>query len=349
MIELRSLFALAGISLGLSALAPAVAQPRDGVVEGPVLSNPNAGLQVPLYTPSEAPNGAVTFESIPVKFGAGRIQLSGGYSVDSADWKAVAIGNDCTLTLVGPQTVLLAAHCVDARQSTGPSVRAANVTFDRVYPMQCKISPKYLEHPVNPTRAPRSSHDYALCLLDRPVPSSINPEVLGRHQLTTGSAVRLMGYGCIDLRITPAGTYAWKDGRVGGRKVLRMGDETIDATGISLYPSRSEKYVRTLATGAREPVLCPGDSGGPVLVATATAVGQPVTGRRIVAVNSAMGAKPGANASNPAFYSYLSPLETDEFKTFLESFAGPRDGRGPQVRQKVCGHNVPTGLQGCRR
>lgn len=328
--------------------APSIAE----TVKGPQVDNPAAGLAVPLFTPGKAPANTSTprhFKSMPLKFGSAKIQLSGSnVKIDPAEWKAVAIGEPdggepCTLSLIGPATVLLAAHCVDAGSPAGTkpaAVASADVTFGtQVYAMYCTISDRYMTRAPNSAGAPRTSDDVALCDLDREV-SGLDAEGLDLTTATPPSTrIRLMGFGCTHLGITDDGYYSYDP----ADKALRMGEQPVEATGISIYADQQGIYLRTKAVGATQPVLCFGDSGGPVMIVT------PNGRRRIVGVNSAMGKVPDATHLTPAFYSYLSPLNSAGFKAFLKNWVDQADIPAIQRRaRKVCGYNRAFGTGGCR-
>lgn len=316
-------------------------------VAGPPLARPEAGLLAPLWTPGRPPTAdrRVTFRSIPHLYGPGQIQLSGGATVDGADLAAVAFGGapdeSCTLTLIGPKAVILAAHCVDAGwppASQEPKALKGEVRFPEQPPhvMSCEISPAYTQQPLNTMGAPRSPLDYALCELDRPV-ANVSPESISTAVISDGP-FKLMGFGCFNLRITAQGLYAYDEDTKPPK--LRLAQDSVEARDVAIHPGQPGAYIRTLSTSSNEPVICYGDSGGPVMLATAD--GQ---GRRVVAVNSGFGATPDASVSRQHFYSYLSPLSSLEFRRFLEAWAGPPGS----IRRIVCGYNRNAGIGGCRQ
>lgn len=342
--------------VGLMSLASPAATADQRVV-GPPVRDSTAALAVPLWTPQAPPEAdrVLTFESVPRIFRNGRVQLSNGAAVvDTRDWRAVAISTNnarvpCTLTLVGPRVALLAAHCVDAGLPPGDprrSIIPAEVRFaSQTWTLNCDMAPTYRRSPVNPMGAPRSSDDYALCDVEQPgsqrspleevAPEAVDASVI----LRTSARVQLMGYGCTDLGISDDGRYTYLPSK--GR--LNMGHDQIEADNVSIYPGVPGTYVRTLSADGG-PVLCNGDSGGPAMTSASSG-----PGRRVVAVNSAMGATETATAAKPAFHSYLSPLGTAAFASFAQDWAR-QEGVDLAKRKdrRICGLTLAAGTGGCR-
>jgi hypothetical protein len=321
--------------------------------DGPPASTPDAGLSAPLWVPGHAPDPhrSLAFKSLPEKFGTDHVELANAQgTVDLHDWAAVAMTDTqlqetCTLTLVGPAVVLLAAHCVDAGYPVGTSGNGTiggMVTFASAkYTLQnCGMPDTYKQFAPNPRGAPRGSADFALCELDRNV-SGVPPEVISTSVATPHpTPIRLMGSGCTNLGLNSAGDYTWAD----GKNQLRMGAVDVDAIAISLWTGLPGIYVRTASGVGKEPQLCFGDSGGPVTIDISAGS----KSRNVVAVNSGLGSQPGATASAPAFYSYLAPLNSQDFRDFLKAWVDAGNtGAHPRPRI-VCGYNRNAGQQGCR-
>lgn len=132
----------------------------------------------------------------------------------------------CTASIVGPRTVLTAAHCVERSRHVTFSHRSGN------YSASCVSSPYYKRH---------YSHDLALCktrmVIDTTKMASIAPAGINE-----GDRIILTGYGCT----RPGG------GGLSGK--LHWGTAIVNQV-----PTRGRWYIGTTDTTA----LCSGDSGGP--------------------------------------------------------------------------------------
>ena len=312
---------------------------------------PAGAQEATIAPPQEQPTGLQTvgdrlnFVAISVRARGGYVQLANGQVVDSADWAAVAPADAdgqaiCTLTLIGPQLVLLAAHCLDLgqRDATGaPVLRQIGVRFDdgAHASTACGVPGVYFATPARPADQPQSSYDFAVCRLKTPVNGVYAEDLRPDTPMPAGTAIRLMGFGCdkVTLDQNDHMTFSRSDGR------LRTGQESIEASGASMY-NGAGIYLRTLSQTNREPVLCPGDSGGPAFFDAGT-------GRSVVAVNSAVMPTPTASHYNIAFYSYLSPLSDPAFLAWLMKWACDHPG-SDGAALVVCGVNRPRGMAGCR-
>lgn len=160
--------------------------------------------------------------------------LIGGRPADPKDWQASVYasmsGARCSATIVGPQVLTIASHCVrhggSASFSVGPNR----------YTSVCSRSPLYRNG---------TDHDLALCKIDKPV-DGIKFEVINTDEslIEAGKDVLLTGYGC-----TRPGGGGGNDGvyRIGDAKIIR---------GSSPYDF--------VARG--QAALCFGDSGGPAFI-----------------------------------------------------------------------------------
>ncbi len=193
--------------------------------------------KVPEFTALQD-DAEIILKQMPSVDGVGT-ELINGFVVSQNDFPGVlrmTTGGTCTASLVGPASILFAAHCFKKDHAKirfdlgGKSVRGI-----------CRIAPGYL--------AGDKSDDWAMCLLNKKV-SGIFYETIDFGSLPKrGDLIHLSGYGC-----------QAKDGKLDGQ--LRLGY----AFASKPYP-QAPYEASTLYTKADiengEAVLCPGDSGGP--------------------------------------------------------------------------------------
>ena len=146
----------------------------------------------------------------------------------------------CTSSLVGPRTLLTAAHCIVPDETIVVHVSG------RALSAVCTQAPAY-------RRDDNTSADYALCLIadeirETPYFESINidPELL-----SIGQEVLLTGFGC--TRSGGGGDASGTVYRVGEAKITKL-------------PAASNNLVTTKGGAA----LCFGDSGGPAFLQRGT-------------------------------------------------------------------------------
>ena len=143
----------------------------------------------------------------------------------------------CSATIIGPRTILTAAHCI----SNGGEIRPASFVINQtVYKAKCQHHPLYNS---------RYSYDFALCKVDKKLDvayASISSTGPAKSKLVT-----LMGYGCTQ----EGGTGGGNDGtlRVGNARVIKVPDGKGSNDGQYYYTSDKSS-------------LCPGDSGGPSML-----------------------------------------------------------------------------------
>jgi hypothetical protein len=161
--------------------------------------------------------------------------LINGKPVDPGTFKNVvniriALGNGyagCTATVVGPRTIITAAHC-------GATGGTATFVLDGVnYMAKLTQAPLYNS----------KDQDVSLGLVDKDV--TVTPVQVSKTAVTTGLAITLLGFGCTE----PGGT-GGNDG------VLRVGDSAV--SGVS---AGFDMILKKPAGAA----LCYGDSGGPAM------------------------------------------------------------------------------------
>ncbi|MGD1887517.1 MAG: trypsin-like serine protease [Cohaesibacteraceae bacterium] len=158
-------------------------------------------------------------------------QVIGGTPADPEDWPATfafSSGiNACTSTLVGPQVLLTAAHCVNDGAVGTVVVDGRSVGFT------CSHHPSY---------AADFQYDVALCLTASPIAASIQRpyETLSRDAgfPSIGNDVTLIGFGC--------------------RQPGGGGPSGSFYTGVAEFVRINGIYLTTIGGAA----VCFGDSGG---------------------------------------------------------------------------------------
>lgn len=290
----------------------------------------------------------VTFHRVIDAVPPGQITVINGEKVRAEDWpvlfiaqmsklvKNKVVNSVCTATLVGPKVLLTAAHCVDA----GTINKAVKVRLElpgQTVTAICTMHPDYIAVPPPKENTPRTSSDYALCLLSEDLSTLSNFNSLEYESIdrdTTPSEVKqvlVTGYGCTKIELDPDCKPIFPPIDT----VLRAGGGTITA-----YPSKGDErdYFQTRSVSEAEAALCPGDSGGP-LMSGATLKSQTALTRRVVAVNSSI-AFPKCNVKD--LTSRFSALGAPSFKTWSDDWL---KANGNPV---LCGANQAAGVFPCR-
>lgn len=262
------------------------------------------------------------FQLASTRIQTSRIELVDGVQIPvrSKDWTTIVITpitfngvvkpveGRCTGSLVGPGTILLAAHCLD-QGAADRSLRPSFLTVDseRV-PMSCAVFPPYLGDTYSAT-GPRRGEDLALCHADLKQPHSVLSgmqfEVLDLAPVAAAQLVLMTGYGCTDIAKPTVMD-----------STLRIGNATIGypAGGIGRFGNQA-----TVTSFSKdEPSLCPGDSGGPLF--TGATVSDQQGQRRIRGVNSSY-----ANAL-PARFSKIAMLSAPGFGPWVTAWIGKFPG-----------------------
>lgn len=275
------------------------------------------------------------------------VQVANGIEVLASDWPTLIIARfevrsifgtyqgSCTASLVGPNVALMAAHCVDPKESdpTGDALSPTLQVGDRIIGMRCEMHPSYRKRALM-ANSPRGAEDFALCVLEdggnRPALfSKILFEVVdAQTPLARAAQVLLTGYGCDHVKIVNGGlTFVKADGR------LRIGDAKVDSPPDTLPDAGAYATIRSEVD---EPALCPGDSGGPVM--TGVTARAPDRSRRIRAVNSSLA------ASGNELVSSVSVTGSAVFRDWALDWLRRHDRFQPQF----CGMNLRAGEQRCR-
>jgi hypothetical protein len=278
-------------------------------------------------------------------------QLYNGYRVKGTDWPALALAAfdyvdnlgrpatyTCTATLLGPRVLLTAAHCVDMGKKS--QFRTAHlIAGERTIKVYCDPDPRYFESDPNGL-APRNSYDFALCELSwqgatTPVPlTKITFETIDvTTPLKRQDPVVMVGYGCANMSVEDHSRIVF----VTDLKMLRAAGETIEL-GVG-EEKGTPATVRTRSPKGKEPALCKGDSGGPMLsgiivvppdAADGLASIQRVGLRRVRGVNSSVDFDENTAAPED-FLSRVVALQGTGFQTYVAWW------RGRHTSAQICG------------
>ena len=245
------------------------------------------------------------------------------------NWQSVvflemADNSICTGTLVGKDTLLTAAHCVDAQNPSTPA-QLKEIMFQlggKFHVYECTMTPQYSNTPLDSVKF-RGYFDVALCkaLLPNRLPTDMvyeNVDVVSAR--TPNTEITIAGYGC---------TYE-TDPATGQQRLildsqLRIGTAEIGPE-IITDPDRFARdgHFRTKTRRNDQSAdACQGDSGGPVFNER----------RGVIAVVSGAGAIP----STQEHLSRYSDLSHNNNSGFMQNWLNNNPG------QQICGVNPQVG------
>lgn len=234
-------------------------------------------------------------------------RLGNGAVATPSDWPASAVAKSCTATLIGPQVLLTAAHCV----GNGSTVTVRNTGLPDFTGVCTRHSKWSLQN---------MSPDVALCLMAPMERTGLFFESvqLDSNHVASGKRLILGGYGCTDLdkqedEIPP---------------LFRIGP-----TVVAIGPGGSATWPQWLITQPAKTgslsFACPGDSGG-------AAYRIPPAGiRGVVGVISAVN---DDKVAADYKVTYITALASNEIRSFIQKWvadSSTKTGNNKPVR--ICG------------
>ncbi|QXH53443.1 trypsin-like serine protease [Pseudomonas fakonensis] len=265
------------------------------------------------------------------------VQLINGVTAKRKDWPAIIIApldhGRCSAALIGPGVFVTAAHCFD-RGLDRPLLDNVRVEAGgQALVAHCTLAPDYIQGFKNKVEsAPRAPDDFALCSFTLPAAmpeqlQALQHEVLQVDTpLAAGDAVLMTGYGC--SRLADLGAASANEKAL--TNAFRIGNAKVYAGAAAQHP---QIEIRSAVSSA--PVLCDGDSGGP-LISGVTQTDEGGT-RRVRGVNSTVEVLGGVAISR------ITPLSSTAFKNFARQWLSEHPGK------EICGLNAQAGFLPCRQ
>lgn len=226
-------------------------------------------------------------------------KVGNGVDTDTALWPATFVAGSCTATLVGPEVLLTAKHCVKDGAIT--KIKFQDGT----------LSQGYCRHPEDKDDI---SADWALCHMEPPI---VRPDLyyefisVDPSMIRKGLRLTIGGYGCTRIPDTEMENKEEKKFRTGKVRVSQL-------------PMPGKQWPNWILTERAKKgeaaFVCPGDSGGAVYLE------EPGGHRTVVAVASAVGVN-----KNDYLVSYLAALSTSSAHKFLSQWLTEHAG------VKICG------------
>lgn len=322
-------------SVCFSLLATAQAGQTDTLPPNTASTQSDDTISEPYILPfPEIPGDELNLVYVPDFFEKSETQVGNGIVVDPSFWTSIFASineldgksTSCTSAAIGPSVLLTAAHCVDAKDSSDKGKTKTvlvNLPTGAVSG-RCEMHFVYKEKDVPAENTPRSSEDFALCLMNGEF-SGINFEVLSNeNREERGDPVLVSGYGCRGFEM------------INGNHVFLPSDGRLRAN-PNIVSQHNGAWFYTASKNALMPYLCPGDSGGPVFAPTRD--GTMEERRRISGVNSAV--------MNNKTSLYSSTTSTT-FREFLTKWLAAHNENLPDDRKIYVCTEAIAGQRNCR-